>query len=349
MDDRDRQLLNAMQAVVPLVPRPYRALGEQVGLTEADVLARLERLRRGRILRQICAIFDARSLGYETSLVAAQYPAERLEQAAEIVNSHPGVTHNYQRDHEFNLWYTIAVAPGGDLGRTVGRLHELSGATSTRLLPALRLFKIGVNLDLTGDRAADTQSATAYSDADRAKAAPGELSAEDVALVRELQGDLPSVEQPFQPMAERLGWSQEALFARAVDMRRRGLYRRYAALLRHREAGFKANAMGVWAVPLEQAAEVGARMAGFAAVSHCYERPTYPDWPYSVFTMVHGQSRDECEAVLSAISRTVGVSDYRSLYSTREYKKTRLTFFTDAYAEWDRLHLSAPAGTMNVS
>src|SRR5256885_1075188 len=119
MDDIDLQVLNVMQAQFPVCERPYWAVGEQVGLTEADVLARVRRLRDERIIRQISAIFDTKSLGYKSSLVAAQYPADRLAAGARVVSEHPGVTHNYERNDTFNLWYTVAVPPTSDLEATV--------------------------------------------------------------------------------------------------------------------------------------------------------------------------------------------------------------------------------------
>jgi hypothetical protein len=97
--------------------------------------------------------------------------------------------------------------------------------------------------------------------------------------------------------------------------------------------------MGVWRVPEDRIEEIGFQMGSFAAVSHCYQRPIYPDWPYNIFTMVHGHTPEECERVLSAISEATGLTDYVSLYSTREYKKIRLQFYTDEYAEWERKNL----------
>jgi DNA-binding Lrp family transcriptional regulator len=108
-----------------------------------------------------------------------------------------------------------------------------------------------------------------------------------------------------------------------------------AAVLHHREAGFRANAMGVWAVPAGRAEEVGPIMASFKGVSHCYLRPTYPDWPYSIFTMVHGQEAADCQRIIDAISAATGITEYALLYSTKEYKKVRLKYFTPELEEWE--------------
>ena len=339
MDDLDKQLLNRIQSDFPLAARPYHLLGEPLGLSEDEVVERMRALKAGKIVRQVSAIFDTKSLGYKSSLVAMRVDPDRITHAARVINEHPGVTHNYERNHEYNLWFTIAVPPTSDLEAVIDRIHALAGAEVTRIMYTLRLFKIGVNLDMTGARPADATSTPEYGEEDRVRAREFSISELDKAVIRELQEDLPVVAHPFLPMAERLGLTEDELFAAARDLQRRGFLRRVAAILYHRRAGFKANGMGVWAVPTERIAEVGVTMASFSNVSHCYQRPTYPDWPYSVFSMVHGRSAEECEDVLAAISNATGIGEYISLYSTREYKKTRLLFYTSAYEEWEAKYL----------
>ncbi|MFN0071685.1 MAG: AsnC family transcriptional regulator [Chloroflexota bacterium] len=340
MDDTDRLILNRIQSDFPLVERPYADLARALESTEGAVVERVRELRDERIIRQISGIFDTRALGYKSSLVAARYPDGHIHEGAQVINEHPGVTHNYERNHEFNLWYTIAVPPSSDLEGTIQRLHELSGAESTRVMYTLKLFKIGVNLDMTGNRAVGATSAPEYGEQQRNKAAEFKLSERDVEVIREIQEDLSTELEPFAGMAERIGISQTKLFEAAQSLQERGFLRRFAAILYHRRAGFRSNAMGVWAVPDDRILETGAQMASFSAVSHCYQRPTYPDWPYNVFTMVHGRSDEECEEILAAIKAGTGVTDYRSLYSTREYKKTRVRYFTPEMGEWEAKYMS---------
>jgi DNA-binding Lrp family transcriptional regulator len=161
----------------------------------------------------------------------------------------------------------------------------------------------------------------------------------DVAVVRATQGDLPVVSQPFAPAAAQLGWTEAQLLEHMQGMRERGLLRRVAAILFHRRAGFSANGMGVWKVPEDRIAELGPRMAAYRGISHCYQRPTYPDWPYSVFTMAHGRSKEECDAILDAIDEQVdGIEGRATLYSSTEFKKIRLLYFTDDFKDWERAH-----------
>lgn len=345
MDQHDKQLLNAMQAEIPLTSRPFQALGAPLDLAEGEVIDRIGALKRQRLVRQIGGIFDTRSLGYRSSLVAMRVAPRRLDAAAAVVNDHPGVSHNYKRNHAFNLWFTVAVPPGSDLEWTVGRLHELAGGESTRILPTLKLFKIGVQLDMEGKTGAtrDLAAVPAYSDTRRPAAGRAGLSQADIGLIRELQEDLPLVPEPYRPMAERLGIPEADFFAGAERLRAQGYMRRMAAVLHHREAGFRANAMGVWVVPPERTDEVGGIMGSFRGVSHCYLRPTYPDWPYSIFTMVHGQKAADCQAIIDAIAEATGIAEYSLLYSRKEYKKIRLKYFTPELEEWEATARAAQA------
>ncbi len=338
MDSIDREILNLIQREVPLEREPFDAIGREVGIAGDEVIRRVEALKRGRVIRQISAIFDTRVLGYESSLVAAKIPPEKLAEGAKAINSHPGVSHNYERNNELNLWYTVAVPPDSRLGLdgTVDVLHHISGAEKTRILPTLKLFKIGVTLDMK-EGATAKKEAPQYGEADR-RSADRNISEDDKAAIRALQEDIPLTPRPFDLWGRQVGLSYEELLDRAFDLQRRKIMRRFSAVLYHRKAGFRANAMGVWKVPDERIEEVGDTFAHYQAVSHCYQRPTYEDWPYAIFSMVHGRTVEECENVLRAMSEESGIAEYASLYSTREYKKTRVRYFTPEMEAWERLY-----------
>lgn len=341
MDSIDKDILNFIQREFPLEREPFDAIGREVGIAGDEVIRRIETLKRGRVIRQISAIFDTRVLGYESSLVAAKIPADKLAAGAKAINSHPGVSHNYERNNELNLWYTVAVPPDSrlGLGGTVDVLHHISGAEKTRILPTLKLFKIGVTLDMNAGATAKKE-APQYGEADR-QGADKNISEEDKAAIRVLQEDVPLTPRPFDLWGEQAGMSYDELIDRAYDFLDRKIMRRFSAVLYHRKAGFRANAMGVWKVPEERVEDVGNMFAQYQAVSHCYQRPVYEDWPYALFSMVHGRSVEECEAVLNAMSEESGLTDYVSLYSTREYKKTRVRYFTPEMEAWERLYAGA--------
>jgi len=345
LDRIDQLLLNEMQDRFPLVRHPFAALAERTGTDEAEVIERLGRLRATGILRQVSPIFDTKALGYVSSLVAMRVAEERLAAAAEVVDSHPGVSHNYRRTHEFNMWFTIAVPPGSDLQAHVDALHRLAGAESTRLLPTLRLFKIGVTLDMTGERAIDHRSAPQYAHEQREVAAQHTLSPRDIDLIRAVQGDLALEPDPFAAPAATLGTTADGLIDELLDLQRRGYLRRFAAILRHRKAGFGANGMAVWNVPPDQILEMGQTMAGYTVISHCYQRPQYEDWKYNLFTMIHARKKGEVEDFVRELSARHGLDDYAVLYSTTEYKKVRLAYFTPAFEEWERAHVGPAEAT----
>jgi DNA-binding Lrp family transcriptional regulator len=337
LDDLDRRLLNLMQGSFPIAPRPYAAVAAAAGCAEEEALARVGRLLEQRIVRQVTPIYDTRALGYASMLVAAKVDPEHPWRAARIVNSHPGVSHNYLRNHEFNMWFTIAVEGDSRLGLdgTLEVLAALTGAESMRQLPTLRLFKIRMDLEMEGDTKTLASPSAAVTPAPLEAIAYDER---DVAVIRATQGDMPIVPEPYAPAATLLGIAEPDLLAHMEGMRERGLLRRVAAILYHRRAGFSANGMGVWKVAPDQIDALGPRMASFRGISHCYQRPTYEDWPYSVFTMAHGRSKEECDAVLDAIAADTGISERAILYSSTEFKKIRLLYFTDDYRDWEAAH-----------
>lgn len=327
LDDLDKEILNVVQSEFPLVSRPYAAVAERVNSTEAEVLKRMAVLKEKQVIRQTSAIFDTRALGYKSTLVAMKFDEAQLDAGAEVVNRHPGVSHNYKREHAYNLWFTIAVPHEANLKRVIDKLHADSGALDTIILPTLRLYKIGVNFDMkkevSTEKGGEVRQEVKLGDY-------RQVTEEDRAAIRVAQEDLPLVSEPFKAWAQQLGWDEKRFFDWLANFKERKFYRRFASILRHRNAGFADNAMAVWIVPEEQTEELGLKMAAFKAVTHCYRRPTFPSWPYNVFTMVHGRSKDDCESVVEAIRKECGLAEFKLLYSTKEYKKERVKYFCES-------------------
>jgi DNA-binding Lrp family transcriptional regulator len=337
LDDLDKRLLNLMQGRFPIAPRPFQHVATEAGIEEQEVIARVKHLQDERIIRQVTPIFDTRALGYSSMLVAAKVDPQNPWRAANIINQHPGVSHNYLRNHEFNIWFTIATEPGSPLGvdGTLEVLANIAGAESVRQLPTLKLFKIRMDLEMEGDTEA---LAKAVEVAPPAETEPQPYDEFDIEVIRATQGDMPIIAEPYAPAADKLKIPQDELLTHLQRMQERKLLRRVAAILFHRRAGFSANGMGVWKVPDEQIMEIGPRMAAFRGISHCYQRPTYADWPYSIFTMAHGRSKEECDAILDSIAAHTGVTERATLYSSTEFKKIRLLYFTDEHRAWEREH-----------
>ena len=300
MDDLDAQLLDRIQTELPLVARPYAALAEAIGSDEATVLERVAALREQGSIRQISAIFDSRRLGYRGMLVAARTPVERQDAAAEVFSSHPGVSHNYLREHELNLWFTLTVSPRSQLGLDA---PSSCSASSRRWRSSARCPRCASSrsASTSTSRATATRPPSSQGDA-RAQAPPPEaLTDRDIDAIRALQLDLPPA-RAVRRARRAGGFDGRQLLERGHCVPRD----RADAPLRRRarapQRGLRAERHGRVDVPEERIDECGLAMAAFRGVSHCYQRPTYPDWPYNLFSMTHGRTKDECEAVLAAVA-----------------------------------------------
>lgn len=324
LDAIDKRLLNEIQWVFPLVDRPYLEIAKRHEISEEDVMHRIAFMKNMGIIRQINAIFDTRRLGYKSTLIAFAVKPDKLDYVAGKVNEHPGVSHNYERNHEYNMWFTLAVPPGSDLKQDLDRMASLEGVLKHRVLPTLKLYKIGVRLDMVNKDPDKLEPTDKVKHLNQDKI---QLNERDREFIRELQKDLAVVPEPFKELANSLGVTTTELFAKAIEYENSGIMRRFAAILRHREAGFVANGMVVWQVPENRVDEVGFRLAAFPQVSHCYRRPIYPDWKFNLFSMVHARTLQAAEKIAVEMSETVGIKDYQILFSSREFKKERVKYF----------------------
>jgi DNA-binding Lrp family transcriptional regulator len=324
LDAIDKRLLNEIQWVFPLVDRPYLEIAKRHEISEEDVMHRIAFMKNMGIIRQINAIFDTRRLGYKSTLIAFAVKPDKLDYVAGKVNEHPGVSHNYERNHEYNMWFTLAVPPGSDLKQDLDRMASLEGVLKHRVLPTLKLYKIGVRLDMVNRDPDKLEPTDKVKHLNQDKI---QLNERDREFIRELQKDLAVVPEPFKELANSLGVTTTELFAKAIEYENNGIMRRFAAILRHREAGFVANGMVVWQVPENRVDEVGFRLAAFPQVSHCYRRPIYPDWKFNLFSMVHARTLQAAEKIAVEMSETVGIKDYQILFSSREFKKERVKYF----------------------
>lgn len=326
MDNIDKEILNEIQWTFPLVSQPFHEIAKKFGVTPEVTKNRLIHLKKTGILRQLSAIFDTRKLGYKSSLVAMEIEPEKLDYIAQQINRHPGVSHNYERNHQFNLWFTLAVPPGSDLKTEVDKFSKLPGIKKVRLLPTIQLFKIGVKLDMIDEKKHEIKPSEEKKSVRDVKFVATE---DDKEFIRELQKDLEIVDRPFLKSAQKLGMTEEQVFEKLKYYEEIGVMRRFAAILRHRDVGFVANGMIVWKVPEERITEVGGKLGAFPQVSHCYQRPVYADWPYNVFSMIHCKSEDEAENMAKIIQNQINVNDYKILFSAREFKKTRVEYFVE--------------------
>ena len=324
------ELLSILQKRFPLVPKPFAVIAEELGLDEETVIKLIAEEKKNKIIRQISPIFDTKRLGYSSSLVSFKVRREDIDKAVEIINAHPGVSHNYEREHPFNIWFTLAVAPNSEFGlkKTVEVLAEEANAMEYIMLPTLKLFKISVKLNTIGN---DAKKETVVKPNRKAI----ELTPLHYKVIVLAQNDIPIVSEPFKAIVEELGLSYEEFFSILNELKDAGVMRRFAGILNHRKAGFNANAMVVWDVDEAKGEEVGEKAATFSAVSHCYLRPKYPNWPYNLFTMVHGKTTEETNAIIKEMAGELDHFSRRPLYSTREFKKVRIKYFSPEFEAWE--------------
>ena len=325
-----QEILSRIQKKFPLEHRPFKAIADELGMSEDEVISILQEEKKKNIIRQTSAIFDTKRLGYKSSLVAFKIAEDKISDAVKIINSHPGISHNYERNHDFNIWFTLAVAPDSILGleKTIEILSELTDAQDYIILPTLKLFKISVKLDTTGK---DDKKEKVKKVEHRAI----ELSKLHHQIIHKAQHDIEITSEPFKKTVEELDTDYETFFSILNELQEAGIMRRFASILNHRKAGFNANAMVVWDVDEENGEEIGATAAAFSAVSHCYLRPKYANWPYNLFTMVHGKTKEETNAIIAEMASEIKSKAHMPLYSSREFKKVRIEYFSPAFESWE--------------
>ncbi|HEX7218944.1 MAG TPA: Lrp/AsnC family transcriptional regulator [Burkholderiales bacterium] len=305
LDATDFLLVNPWQRGFPLTARPFRDIAWHAGLPESTVLSRFAEMKKQGVLDRIGPVFRPNTVG-ASSLAAMAVPPERLEEVAALVSAQPGVNHNYEREHRYNLWF-VATAPGAAaVQSTLSRIEHASGIAVLRL-PLLEEFHIDLGFDL------DTGSAP-RADVSRPAGPPSE---EERRLAAALAGGLPFVERPYDAVARTLGLSEEEVLALLAKMLAEGRIRRIGAVIRHRRIGYEANAMAVWNVPDSQVAEIGRALGRDPCVTLCYRRArALPHWPYNLYCMVHGKERATVLEKLASIE-TVKPFPGEVLFSVR--------------------------------
>lgn len=321
LDSGDRKLLNLVQKEFPFVRRPYASLGCLSGSDEVEVIRRITGLKGKGIVRMIGPVLDSRSLGYMTTLVAMKVAESQLEKAEKVIAGHPGVSHGYEREHRFNVWFTLAVPPNTGVEAEVEQLARAAGAEEAISLPAVKVFKIGTYFDMVEDG-----QNVPVSHGGHVPAGQGELSSLERSVINALQQDLPLVSEPFDALAEKVGTDVEQFLSVCRSLQQRGIIRRFSASINHNRAGFTANAMSCWVASQDIIDVAAQKMISLKEVSHCYERKTGDSWRYNLFAMIHCRSRDTCRALAETLSRETGLTDFNLLYSTREFKKTRVKY-----------------------
>lgn len=304
MTELEQLLLSVVQDAFPLEERPYLVLAEQLGSDEQSVFAAVENLRQSGIIRRIGGVYDSKALGFISRLCAGNVPKSALNAFAAAVNKIPAITHNYVRSHEYNVWFTVIAQSEAEIQKIVDDVCAKTELHNVHILSATEKFKI--NTVMGGSAAPVIRKNTCV----RSKPMAGA----DRTRIRIACDDIPHTLTPFKDWGVSCDELREDLALKRM--------RRFGAILRHQEAGFAYNAMVCF-----NAANGGDILAQKPYISHCYERPAFEGFPYTLYAMMHAQSTEELDRQIKEAAESIGYPDYVVLHSVRELKKTSFRFF----------------------
>ena len=315
------RLLNDYQHSFPLVSEPFGDLARQLGTDVATTLSEVRQLKANGTISRIGPVFKPNTVGVST-LAALSVPPDQLDHYAQIVNRFPQVNHNYEREHEINLWFVLTAADQAELEETIHQIEDQTGH-EVLVLPLLREYHIDLGFNLYPTHGRPLKAAK-----EGAKARPAWVPASDTSAARKLiaaiQGGLPLVERPYQVLAEDLEMSESELLNELKALIGTGAIKRFGVIVRHHEIGYRANAMVVWDVPDAFIDLVGQKLGGEECVTLCYQRPrVLPRWPYNLFCMIHGKDRAQ---VIECIERIRRLNDlehvpHQVLFSGKRFKQ----------------------------
>jgi len=321
---QDKELLQLLQDNFPVEKRPWTNLGKILGIPEEEVLSRIQRLSSDGFIRKLRTILDAKKLNTcSSTLMAMKVPEEKMEGVVNVVNEYMSVTHNYRREHDYNLWFTVTTCGSKDLGSTVDEIIRRTGIPEHDILdlPTTSVFKIDVRFKFTngglkamnGNSNGNTNGNSNLNNAD----------AINKAIIQSTQEKIPFVDEPFAEIAKETGISQDEVIARLQELISVGVIKRLGISVNQRKVGIVANAVVAWKVPREQVKRVGTMLSGYKEITHCYERVTVPGkWEHNLFTVIHGYNRESVEELAKMMSEAVSISDYLVMFSNGQFKRT---------------------------
>jgi siroheme decarboxylase len=337
-DKKYKGLLAQLQDHFPLDPRPYAVIGRRLHLSPAAVQRRVALLRKKGVIRYIGAVLDTKRIGLKSSLVALAVPPARIEAVSRIINGYSEVTHNYLRDDEYNMWFTVSAPTNARRAALIRQILKAARITKFLDLSTIKVFKINARFFLAPNASLIGPGAPGR----RPKAGTKVNHRVDRKVLAALALPLDDSARPLQAIARRLGCTERSVTRLIAAGMEQKLIRRFGAVLDHHRIGLKTNALVAWRVRRGDIASVARFMARIRNVSHCYWRKVYPGWPYTLYTMIHAGDRRQCRAIITLILRSIGhtMEDVRVLFTVKELKKTRFNA--------ERLVLSGGHGTKKV-
>jgi DNA-binding Lrp family transcriptional regulator len=313
LTDFQKRLCNCLQEGLPLCAEPFAEIARLLGSSEDQVLQQTHELKESGIIRRLSAFLNHRALGMASTLVAAHVPADRLDGVVAAVNVLAGVSHNYLREHHYNLWFTLQARSPDRIDGILSDLRTQSGI-EFHSLPVIQVFKLDVHFDLEDD---DVLTHEVY---DVPGMEPVPLRPEHKQTLDALQEGIDVTSRPFDTLLDERAACTDVV-PLLVELKTLGVLRRIAAVLNHRKLGYTTNVLFAAEVPPESLVEAGRQLAKSRAVSHCYGRRTFDGWPYNLFAMLHARSETAIQRTIREFTSTAGVRSYCLLPTTAELKK----------------------------
>jgi DNA-binding Lrp family transcriptional regulator len=308
-----KQLCNVLQEGLPICPEPYADLAEFLNNNEETVLQEIRQLKEAGVIRRICALINHRALGLTGTLVTAHIPEENLQEVTEAVNSLENVSHNYLREHYYNIWFTLQAESPEQIEVTISNLSGRFGIDFYSL-PVKRVFKLDVRFDAEGE-------GQPLGDIERIpKSETVKLNEAEKQILWKLEDELEVISEPFDFLCSK-GLEMKGVLRVIQGLIDKGVIRRIAAIVDHCKLGFVANVLFAGKVTGERIVEVGGKLGRFGIVSHCYERETAEDWPYNLFAMMHGKSMGEIQHVINKFTESEKIDSFELLPTAAELKK----------------------------
>jgi DNA-binding Lrp family transcriptional regulator len=318
-----KQLCNALQEGLPICPKPYDDLAKYLNNNEETILQETKELKESGVIRRICALINYRALGLTGTLVAAHIPQENLQQVIEAVNSLENVSHNYLREHYYNLWFTLQDKSREQIEVTLSNLSGRFGIDFYSL-PVECVFKLDARFDAEGEgqlAGAEPSAAQLAGDIEQVpNSKMVELNKTEKQILSKLEDDLDVISEPFDFLCSE-GLETDEVLRMIQGLIDKGVIRRIAAIVDHRKLGFVANVLFCSKVPADKIIEAGKALARFGMVTHCYQRKPVEDWPYNLYAMMHGRSMGEIQHLINRFTEAQRIDLFELLPTAAELKK----------------------------
>ena len=322
MKELDKQILSSVQKVFPVYKRPFKLLGNNFGLTESEMIEKFKYFTNEiKIIRSITPVFNPSKLGYKSVLVALHLNEEQITHIPEKINNFSSVSHNYQRDDYYNIWFTYTSNQNDNYEFLINTFCKENNINEHLFLPSIQVFNREVIFNLANEKLdklpdiLNSNNESIY-----------ELDDLDKKIIIELQNNLPLISQPYKSVAEKIGIKEPDLIYKIKKYLEYKVINRYCVSVNHLKTPFKYNALVTWNTERALIKNISKLFISFDFVSHCYERILLPQWPYNLYTMVHSTSEDNLTSNINQMIKASNITSYKVLKTIHELKKKRVKY-----------------------